>query len=163
MRRESIFIQKLADKAMTIREAVLTDLEPLSKLFDDYRVFYRKESDITATKVFLTERLKNKDSEIFVCETSENILVGFVQLYPLFSSTRMKKLWLLNDLFVNPEFRAKGISVKLIERAKKLVIDTSACAMFLETEKTNLIGNNLYPKTGFELNEDANFYQWNAK
>jgi len=35
--------------------------------------------------------------------------------------------------------------------------------MFLETEKPNLIGNKLYPKTGFELNEGSNFYEWNTK
>ena len=52
---------------MKIREAQKTDLEPLSELFDGYRVFYRKDSDLDATIDFLTERLKNKDSEIFVC------------------------------------------------------------------------------------------------
>ncbi|MFT6871357.1 MAG: GNAT superfamily N-acetyltransferase [Roseivirga sp.] len=68
-------------------------------------------------------------------------------------------MWLLNDLFVSPEFRGKGISVKLIERAKELVKDSSACAMFLETERSNLIGDNLYPKTEFKLNEGSNFYK----
>lgn len=146
---------------MKIREVEKTDLASLSELFDGYRVFYQKESDIDSARNFLDERLKNKDSKIFVCETTENKLVGFVQLFPLFSSTRMEKMWLLNDLFVNSKYRGKGISVRLIERAKKLVTDTSACAMFLETEKSNLIGNQLYPKTGFELNEESNFYQWN--
>jgi len=146
---------------MTIREAKSTDLEQLSALFDGYRVFYRKDSDIDGAKAFLTERLENKDSEIFVCETAEHKLAGFVQLYPLFSSTRMKKAWLLNDLFVNPEYRGKGISVMLIERAKELVADSGAFGMFLETEKSNQIGNNLYPRTGFELNEGSNYYEWN--
>ena len=148
---------------MNVREAKITDLDPLCELFDGYRVFYRKKSDLDAAKSFLLERLNNKDSEIFVCETNEHQLVGFVQLYPLFSSTRMKKMWLLNDLFVNPDYRGKGISVNLIDRAKKLVKDSSACAMFLETEKSNVIGNHLYPKTGFELNEESNYYQWNAE
>lgn len=146
---------------MTIREAKKTDLEQLSNLFDGYRVFYRKDSDIARAKTFLSERLEKKDSELFVCESDDGELLGFVQLYPLFSSTRMKRLWLLNDLFVASEQRGKGVSIQLIERAKELVKDTDACAMFLETEKSNLIGNNLYPKTGFQLNEGSNFYEWN--
>ena len=81
-------------------------------------------------------------------------------MYPLFSSTRMKKFWLLNDLFVNSNHRGKGVSIGLIEKAKQLVKETNACGMSLETEKSNLIGNNLYPKTGFELNESCNFYEW---
>ncbi|MFC5046263.1 GNAT family N-acetyltransferase [Aquimarina hainanensis] len=148
---------------MNIREVYSNDLEQLAVLFDGYRVFYRKPSNIDAAKRFLTERIQHKDSVIFVCENETNQLLGFVQLYPLFSSTRMQKLWLLNDLFVSPESRGLGISVQLIERAKKLVQDSKACGMFLETEKSNHIGNSLYPKTGFELNEGANYYEWTTK
>jgi GNAT superfamily N-acetyltransferase len=75
----------------------------------------------------------------------------------------MKKIWLLNDLFVHPQFRGKAVSVGLIEKAKELVRETNASGMFLETEKSNLIGNKLYPKTEFELNEGSNFYEWNNK
>ncbi|MFT6871356.1 MAG: N-acetylglutamate synthase-like GNAT family acetyltransferase [Roseivirga sp.] len=76
---------------MKIRDAKNSDLEQLSALFDRYRIFYRNNSDIDTANNFLSERMKNGDSEIYVCETSENKLVGFVQLYPLFSSTKMKK------------------------------------------------------------------------
>lgn len=148
---------------MNYRKAENRDLDYLSELFDTYRIFYRKETDIKSAKNFLTERISNNDSEIFVAENTEGKPIGFVQLYPLFSSTRMKKLWLLNDLFVNPEYRSKGISIGLINKAKELVEKSKACGMYLETEKSNLIGNNLYPKTGFELNKDANFYEWNVK
>ena len=58
---------------------------------------------------FSKERLKNQDSEFFVAEEN-GILTGFTQLYPLFSSTRMKRYWLLNDLFVNENHRGKGHS-----------------------------------------------------
>ncbi len=146
---------------MKVREIKNTDLEQLAELFDGYRVFYKKDSNLNGAKDFLGERIRNEDSKIYVCEINEGKLVGFVQLYPLFSSTRMQKLWLLNDLFVKPEFRGKRISIKLINRAKKLVKDSAACAMFLETGKSNLIGNNLYPKTGFKLNQSSNFYEWN--
>jgi len=148
---------------MNYRNTIPKDLNQLSELFDAYRMFYRKTTDLEGAKTFLKERISNKDSEIFVAETTENKLVGFVQLYPLFSSTRMKKFWLLNDLFVHPESRGKGVSIGLIEKAKAMVVESKACGMFLETEKSNLIGNKLYPKTGFELNTACNFYEWNVK
>jgi GNAT superfamily N-acetyltransferase len=146
---------------MYFRKAGEKDLNQLSQLFDQYRVFYRKQSDVAGAHNFLKERLLNKDSEIFVAENEEQILAGFVQLYPLFSSTRMKKFWLLNDLFVNPNYRKMGVSIGLIDTAKALVKSTNACGMFLETEKSNIVGNNLYPKAGFELNQASNFYEWN--
>jgi len=148
---------------MNYRKGTPKDLNQFSELFDAYRMFYGKTTDIEGAKTFLEERISNKDSELFVVETTENKLVGFVQLYPLFSSTRMKKFWLLNDLFVYPESRGKGVSIELIEMAKTLVAESNACGMFLETEKSNLIGNKLYPKTGFELNTESNFYEWNVK
>lgn len=148
---------------MTYRKATINDLSQLTELFNGYRVFYRKEANLEEAEAFLSARIKNNDSEIFIAENNKKQLTGFVQLYPLFSSTRMKKLWLLNDLFVNPEFRSKGISIGLIEKAKELVKESDACGMFLETEKSNIIGNNLYPKTGFNLNEGSNYYEWNIK
>ena len=144
---------------MNIREAKKSDLDQLSILFDAYRVFYGKESNIDISKNFLESRLSNKDSEVFICEF-DNILIGFVQLYPLFSSTRVSKYWLLNDLFVDNKFRGKGYSKLLIDKAKELVKKSNARGMMLETEKSNKIGNNLYPKTGFKINNQSNFYEW---
>ena len=87
-----------------IRKVDIKDLDALSKLFDSYRIFYHKNSDVEAAKVFLKERIKNNESEIFVAEFEKH-LVGFVQLFPIFSSTRMQRYWLLNDLFVAENYR----------------------------------------------------------
>jgi len=144
---------------MQVREAKLYDLKNLSVLFNSYRMFYGKESDIRVAEEFLKSRIENKDSKIFICEFN-NELSGFVQLYPIFSSTRVSKYWLLNDLFVDINKRGKGYSKLLIERSKELVIESKACGMMLETEKSNDIGNMLYPSTGFKKNELCNFYEW---
>ncbi|WP_294265051.1 GNAT family N-acetyltransferase [Chryseobacterium sp. sg2396] len=142
-----------------IRKATLQDIGQLSELFDQYRIFYHKDSDLPAAGQFLTERIENRDSEIFVAE-SEGKLVGFVQLYPLFSSTRMKRYWLLNDLFVQKSDRGKGFSKELIEKAKDMAKLTDACGILLETGKSNDIGNKLYPSCGFEIYDEVNFYEW---
>ena len=144
---------------MQVREAKLSDLENLSDLFNSYRMFYGKKSDLKVAEKFLRSRIENKDSKIFVCDLN-NELSGFVQLYPIFSSTRVSKYWLLNDLFVDIKKRGKGYSKLLIERSKELVIESKACGMMLETEKSNDIGNMLYPSTGFKKNELCNFYEW---
>jgi len=144
---------------MQIRKATTSDLDQLSNLFDQFRIFYQKPADKQAALAFLKERLENNESEIFVAQDG-NLLCGFTQLYPLFSSTRMKRLWLLNDLYVAPPYRGKGISKQLIEAAKNLCRQSNACAVMLETAKSNLIGNNLYPAMGFELNTEFNFYEW---
>lgn len=146
---------------MIVREVVKNDIQQLSMLFNGYRLFYKKDSDLEGAKTFIEDRLKLQDSSIFICENEKGVLMGFTQLYPLFSSTRMKKLWLLNDLFVDKAFRGQGISKLLINRAKQLVKDTNACGFILETGKTNEVGNHLYPSVGMTRNITANFYEWN--
>ena len=141
------------------RKATIDDLSRLAQLFDEYRMFYHKTSDFSAAQQFLSESLENNDSEIFVAEEGGQ-LVGFTQLYPLFSSTRMKRYWLLNDLYVNPNFRGKGFSKALIERAKQLCRESDSCGMYLETGKDNQIGNQLYPGAGFKKYDEVNFYEW---
>jgi GNAT superfamily N-acetyltransferase len=145
-----------------IRKAFPEDLPDLSKMFDAYRVFYEKSSDPSGAEIFLKERMDKQESELFVAESEIGDLVGFTQLYPLFSSTRMKRLWLLNDLFVAPEYRGKGISIQLIDAAKRLCIETNACGLILETANSNIIGNSLYPKTGFHLDTDHHCYYWDS-
>ncbi|WP_312076380.1 GNAT family N-acetyltransferase [Chryseobacterium sp.] len=141
------------------RKATIQDLKQLAELFDQYRIFYHKDSDISAAEEFLKERIQKEDSEIFVAE-NEGKLVGFVQLYPLFSSTRMKRYWLLNDLYVNENFRGKGFSKELIFEAQEMAKSTNSAGILLETGKSNDIGNKLYPSCGFEIYDEVNFYEW---
>lgn len=142
----------------TIRKANIQDLDTLAHLFDGYRVFYKQSSNLLASKAFLKERIENKDSEIFVALDGEAKISGFVQLYPIFSSTRMKRMWLLNDLFVNPAYRGQGISKLLLDKAKELSRQTGSVGLLLETERTNVIGNKLYPSAGFKKDEEHHYY-----
>ena len=145
-----------------IEKATLNHLDDLSVLFDQYRVFYEKPSDVAGAKQFLEARMKANESVVFVSFDAHNQMTGFTQLYPLFSSTRMKRLWLLNDLFVDASFRGKGFSIALIEKAKEHCRATQGCGLILETAKTNIVGNNLYPKVGFELDQQHNYYSWDV-
>jgi len=148
---------------MVISKAEERDLEGLSILFDNYRKFYRKTGDIAGARSFLKDRIENNESEIFIAKGDGQDIIGFVQLYPLFSSTRMKRLWLLNDLYVQPEYRGEGISVALINTCKDLCRRTDSCGMILETAKDNTIGNSLYIKTGFLPDVDHNYYEWDPE
>jgi len=147
---------------MKIIQAELSDLEDIVPLFDAYRVWYRQASDIEGGKSFLAGRILQKESILYFAKAENGQAVGFTQCYPLFSSTRMKRLWLLNDLFVDAKFRGQGISKLLIGRVQELARQTKAAGVLLETEKTNDIGNQLYPRMGFDL-EGTNFYFWATK
>ncbi|MFP3847038.1 GNAT family N-acetyltransferase, partial [Priestia filamentosa] len=52
----------------------------------------------------------------FVIE-KENEFVGFATLYFTFSTTKVKKISILNDLFIREDYRGKGLGEKLFEFA----------------------------------------------
>lgn len=144
---------------INIKKVTLKDLEETVKLFNQYRIFYRQEDDYDKCKQFIKERLDNDQSTIFVIYIQDKP-VGFVQLYKLYHYIKLAKQWLLSDLFVHPDYRGKGLSIALIDQAKQWCEDTKACGLMLETEKTNDIGNALYPRCGFEHDDKHNYYYW---
>ncbi|MBW0160364.1 MAG: GNAT family N-acetyltransferase [Sediminibacterium sp. Gen4] len=142
-----------------VRTAVIKDIDQLTILFEAYRIFYGMHPDAKEARKFLEERLTKGDSVIILSECN-TIISGFLQLYPIFSSTKMKRLWLLNDLFVDKELRRKGCSIKLIKAAQEFCIQTNACGLLLETEKTNFAANRLYQKLDFQVDQNHNYYTW---
>lgn len=143
----------------TIKKAGLEDLNIVAELFNLYRIFYRQADNYEKCKTFIQERLDNEQSNIFLVYIGDKA-VGFVQLYKLYHYIKLQKQWLLSDLFVHPDYRGKGLSVALIDRSKKWCEETEACGLMLETEKTNDIGNQLYPRCGFEHDGSHNYYYW---
>ena len=49
-----------------IQQATIEHLDELVLLFDDYRVWYRKPSDLKTAKAFLKARIENKESVIYI-------------------------------------------------------------------------------------------------
>ncbi len=140
----------------TVR-AGLDDLEALVPLFDGYRQFYRQPSDPESAQAFLAERIKRGESVIFVAIV-DGAAAGFTQLYPLFSSVSMKRLWLLNDLFVAPAGRRAGVGRALLDRADRWARETGAKGLTLSTELTNAAAQRLYESAGWTKDDQFVHY-----
>ena len=145
---------------MIIRRAKKKDIEKLSVLFDKYRIFYKQQSDIDNAKSFLKKRMKRKESVIFVAEERKE-LIGFMQLFPIFSSVSMKRTWLLNDLYVNEKARGMGVATKLLEAAKQFGIETGSKWLILQTAADNFTAQKVYEKNGWVKETDF-FYRKNT-
>lgn len=133
---------------MKIRRAKKKDIDQLSVLFDKYRIFYKQKGDITTAKLFLKKRIKRKETVIFVAEEREE-LIGFTQLFPIFSSVSMKRTWLLNDLYVNEKARGKGTATQLLNAAKEFGKETNAKWLLLQTAADNFTAQKVYEKNGW--------------
>ena len=137
--------------------AELDDLDTLVPLFDAYRRFYGQESDVAGARAFLADRFKRGESVIFLAVV-DGAIVGFTQLYPTFSSVSMKRLWVLNDLFVAPDARKSGAGRALLERAERWAAETGAKGLTLSTEITNLPAQRLYEACGWTKDDEFIHY-----
>jgi GNAT superfamily N-acetyltransferase len=143
---------------ITIIQASLEDLDQAAILFDAYRQFYQQVPDLSAAKAFLKERIRNKESVIFLAYEGQQA-VGLTQLYPIFTSVGLQRAWLLNDLYVDGTARKKGIAVQLLEAAKAHAKTTNSKWLLLETAMDNFTAQSVYEKNGWKRVSDI-FYQF---
>ncbi|WP_456437189.1 GNAT family N-acetyltransferase [Psychroserpens sp.] len=141
---------------MTIHQAQIKDLNVLVPLFDAYRIFYKQESNLEASKVFLKDLLDQNKSIIYIVSIN-NKAVGFTQLFPIFSSVSMQPMYLLNDLFVDSNHRSQGIGEALINRAKQLCKEENKKGLAIQTAFDNP-AQHLYERLGFVKDTDLQFF-----
>ena len=132
-----------------IIHATTNHLDPLVKLFDQYRQFYGQTSNLDQSKSFIKERIEKQDSVIFLALDNNDNVLGFVQLYSLFSSVFASRKWILNDLFVAERSRRLGVAKQLLCKGKELAIETDATSIFLEVQVKNKKAQQLYKAFGY--------------
>ncbi len=151
-------ILNVNNEFMKIIKANIEHIAVAAHLFNQYRVFYGNESDLAIATTFLTERLENKESVVFLALNEQEKGVGFIQLYPTFSSVSAQRSWILNDLFVTEEARGIGAGKALMNAAKDLAKQTNAKGLALETAHDNHIAKKLYESLGYE--RDASYHSY---
>jgi ribosomal protein S18 acetylase RimI-like enzyme len=139
----------------SISRAGPADLDALAALFDAYRQFYGQPSDIARARQWLRERLRFGESVVLVARR-DGTAVGFVQLYPMFSSVRTAKTWILNDLYVDAGARRQGVARQLLDAAAAFAREDGAAGISLETTQDNHAARALYRAAGWQ--EDVT--QW---
>ena len=121
-------------------------LEHLVPLFVEYMQFYSHPISNTEAKEYLS-RVWTSDAVILVAMAQTPI--GFVVMFPMFECEILDRFWLLNDMFVDVNWRKKNIGGALVEQAKRICVDSGGKKLYLETLKDNLAAQKFYQKHGF--------------
>ena len=135
-----------------IHRAGPADLDALSVLFDAYRQFYGQPSDVPRAREWLRERLRFGESVVLVA-TRDGKAVGFTQLYPMYSSVRTARTWILNDLYVDAAARRGGVARALLDAAADFARQDGAAGISLETTRDNAPARALYRAAGWGEDE----------
>jgi ribosomal protein S18 acetylase RimI-like enzyme len=132
------------------------DLDALALLFDGYRQFYGQPSDLSRGRDWLRARLRMGES-VALLARRDGQAVGFAQLYPMFSSVRLARTWILNDLYVLPTTRRGGVARALLDAAVDFARADGAAAISLETTRDNAAARALYRAAGWG-EDDTQWY-----
>lgn len=144
-----------------IIEASKDYIEQVGELFDQYRQFYKYDSNIIQSTNFIKSRIINNESKIFIAINNNNQAIGFVQLYETFGSLDLGKIIILYDLYVKKEFRKKNIGRKLMISSHKYAKEIKAKRIQLSTATDNFIGQSLYESLGYI--KDKDFYTYDLE
>ena len=143
---------------MDIVRAKKEHISEVSSLFDLYRQFYECDADIRLASQFITERIINNESVIFLARENKTA-VGFVQLYPSFCSVDAVKIFILYDLYVDKNYRKSGVGKQLMNKASEFGKESGASRLDLLTAFSNKAGQHLYEKLGYKIvNDDFHAY-----
>ena len=141
-----------------IRRAGLADLDALAPLFDAYRQFYGQPADLQRAHHWLRERLQRNESVVLLA-MRDGAARGFTQLYPMFSSVRTARTWILNDLYVAADARRCGIARALLDAAACFAREDGAAGIALETGRDNAAAQALYRAAGWSEEDNLWFTQ----
>ncbi|MEK3902848.1 GNAT family N-acetyltransferase [Paenibacillus sp. FSL R7-0179] len=141
--------------------AGLEDVGELAPVFDEIGSFYGQAADLEAAREFLTARLQQEESVVFMAvagEGEDRQVHGLAQLYPSFSSITVQPIWILNDLYVTQEQRGQGLGSLLLEGVKGYAQGTGAKGLTLSTMVDNTGAQRLYEAHGYV--RDESFYNY---
>lgn len=114
---------------------------------------YRQASEPGRIRDFLRGRFEHNQSVIFLATTRSGA-IGFTKLYPSFSTGALSRIFILNDLFVDPSARHRGVGTALLQTAAEYARLVGAIRLALWTEATNTPAQALYEKLGWRRNMD---------
>jgi GNAT superfamily N-acetyltransferase len=144
---------------ITVRQAVLADLDRIAPLFDAYRQFQGEVADLAAAREFLLERFDHGESVVFVAldaddpDDADDAALGFAQLYPSYSSVALARVFILNDLFVHPLARRAGVASRLLAAVEGYAWRLGAARVTLNVARSNLSAQALYRARGWTQDE----------
>jgi GNAT superfamily N-acetyltransferase len=122
------------------------EFEALLPLIAAYQRFYEVDDiDSDRNRFFFRRFLApSADGELLAARDGNGGILGYACLYWHFSSTRAVETVLMNDLFVTPEARGRGVGRALIEASRAVARARGAAWLEWATAPDNHTAQRLY-------------------
>ncbi|HKH22318.1 MAG TPA: GNAT family N-acetyltransferase [Solirubrobacterales bacterium] len=138
-------------QGIEIRPARTEEIEEMLPLIRAYCEFYEtRPNDEGLREMFRTLITEPSEGSVFVARDGDRA-VGFATLDWKWSSLKAARMGYLEDLYVDPEARGKGIADALIEVCAERCRELGMPAMAWQTAPDNHRAQQVYNRTGAEF------------
>ena len=139
----------------TVRPLRREDYDPWRALWDGYNAFYGRSGPTSLPEPITSatwERFFDPGEPVhaFVAE-GDGRIVGLVHFLFHRSTTRLRDVCYLQDLFTTPALRGKGIGRRLIGAVHAAALDAGSSRVYWTTQASNAAGRALYDKVAAHL------------
>jgi ribosomal protein S18 acetylase RimI-like enzyme len=155
----------MSESSISIQTASLRDIAEVARLYNAYRAFYGEAPDEAREQVFIRERVERAASQppgqfsvaqyfLAWSDLGEGRrAVGFMHLMPSTNTLAMRPIWFLEDLYVDPAARRRGVATAFLEHAEEFARKTGAERLTLATAHDNTAAQSVYRKHGYVREE----------
>lgn len=143
---------------VTIREINENDFPTLIELFKEFATFQKSAQQMTNS----VEQMQKEMEYIggYVAISAENSIVGYATCFFAYYSWIGKSLH-LDDLYVKPEFRGKGVGTLLITKIKEHAINSNCKKLSWQVSNWNQPAIAFYKSLGATIDTDrSDCYLW---
>jgi GNAT superfamily N-acetyltransferase len=124
-------------------------LAEAAQLLDEYRQHYGANPAPEAVERWMHEQVTGERMRVYAAGPGDHVLgVCTVAVVP--ATLTLRTVWLLRDLYVDPDARRTGVARALLASVADAARSEGAHRLSLQTEATNTRALDLYAKAGFE-------------
>jgi GNAT superfamily N-acetyltransferase len=131
-----------------VDEADLADLLPLMRGYSDFYEVDPPDQALLALSLALIEDPQREGVQLIARDAEDGTAVGFATVYWMWSTSRAARIGVMNDLFVDPAARRRGVGEALIAACLDLVRQRGAVSLQWQTALDNHTAQALYERVG---------------
>jgi len=145
------------NESIQIVQATENHINLLAPLYHHYRSGFHQDTNVNDVKNFLTKTIDLPNTAVVIAvknvSAKKQIALGFINMFCFYSTISFKKMWIINDIFVEETQRQQGIGKVLIRAAKDFALADGATHLLLETTPDNKAALALYASEGYVKDE----------
>lgn len=146
--------------AVSFRFGEPADIDALLPLIKDFYAFERLPYDSSLLRRLLLELIENRDLGRLILFEEPQRLVGYMVLGFGFSLEFHGRDCLIDEFYVVPEYRSRGIGQAAVDFALGVCRDAGVKAVHLEADHVNVRGHEFYKRLGFKDHERHLMTRW---